>query len=141
MATMARISLPVMQCDEGCGACCGIAPCHDHEFRAVEEYAREHGLVPLDQGVTCPWYQGGKCQVYPVRPWVCRYFGHIPGLKCERGYNVNVPEALQKRLDRRYGMPTRMLHEIIPGWLERTGKEIFRVADGSSQPHGADGPS
>lgn len=55
-------------------------------------YARERGIRPIDQGLTCPWFQGGRCAVHPVRPMLCRLFGHVPQpqMQCSRGHNRNV---------------------------------------------------
>lgn len=109
--------LPVMRCDSGCGECCGVAPATETEFRKVEEYVRQNGVEALDQGVTCPFYQGGKCAVYPVRPLACRLFGHSEGMVCPRGHNVNVPERKVRRHIMTRGLPTRTLHEMLgPDW-------------------------
>jgi Fe-S-cluster containining protein len=112
-----RITLPVMQCDEGCGRCCGPVICKPHEFANVNRYAAERGIEPVAQGLTCPWYQHGQCQVYEVRPHVCRVYGHFAELNCPRGYNVNVSPTVQRRLEREYGATeknlTRFLHEIL----------------------------
>jgi hypothetical protein len=55
--------LPAMRCDAGCGECCGVIPVTETEYRRVERFAREHGIVPVDHGasgdkLTCPFYQG-----------------------------------------------------------------------------------
>ena len=107
--------LPTMQCDDGCGDCCGVVPVSEREFNRVGRYAREHGLSPKDNGVTCPWFQGGKCVVYPVRPGLCEAFGHSVKMPCPRGYNVNVPERQIRKVvwD---GKPKPMfLHQALVG--------------------------
>lgn len=109
-------SLPVMQCDDNCGECCGPVPCTETEFSRVVAYAREHGIQPRDQGITCPWYQQGICQVHPVRPALCRLFGHDPKMNCPHGYNVNLTGRQLTKWQRSIGQCTRMLHEAIPGW-------------------------
>jgi Fe-S-cluster containining protein len=118
-----KIGLPMMRCDSGCGACCGPVVATEKEFAAVASHARQHGIEPADQGSTCPWYQGGQCQVYEVRPFVCQMFGHSDRLVCCKGYNADIPERDEKMLVRRLvqleGKPRRMLHEIIPGWAAR----------------------
>jgi hypothetical protein len=119
---MKRISLPVMKCDDGCGACCGPVTCKPVEYNAVIAYAAEHGIDPLAQGLTCPWYQGGKCTVYPVRPFVCQMFGHSPKLVCCKGYNRNVVPDVEERLYRDHKPrrdKIRFLHEVLgPGWQD-----------------------
>lgn len=114
-----RVSLPTMECTPGCGDCCGVVICHPHEYAAVNAYAKEHGITPKDQGITCPWYQEGTCAVYPVRPFVCQMFGHSKSLVCPHGFNTNIPEKLERRYTKQYGEPTKFLHDVIPGALDR----------------------
>lgn len=114
-----RLSLPVMQCDDSCGECCGVVPCHQDEFDRVRQYAAQHGIQPVNQGKTCPWFQQGRCQVYPVRPFICQLFGHSMKLVCCKGYNQNIPRQEEWKLRERYerrGPLRRFLHEILPGW-------------------------
>ena len=122
--------LPPMQCDEGCGDCCGMVPVTETEFQRVARYVREHGIVPVEHtgrdGTeeigTCPVFIGGKCSVYKVRPLICQVFGHVERLPCSRGYNVNVPQREVDRMLASNGEPTRLLHELIPGYAERAGR-------------------
>lgn len=117
--------LPPMQCDEGCGECCGMVPVTETEFQRIARYIKEKGIVPVehsDEGEgfgTCPVYIDGKCAVHPVRPLICDVFGHVEGLPCARGYNVNVPQEQVDRMLRSNGQPTRLIHELIPGLAER----------------------
>lgn len=106
-------NLPVMQCDSGCGACCGVVLCKEGEYQKILAHANEHGISPMQQGVTCPWYQNGGCAVYPVRPGICRLFGHTEKLACKHGYNVNITSALERVAKRAIGNPTRCLHEVL----------------------------
>jgi len=90
-----------MQCDDGCGDCCGIVPANDKEFDRILDFIEEKNIVPLKQGVTCPFYQSGKCAIYPVRPIMCQVFGHSTKLECSRGYNVNIPDRkIRRAIDR-----------------------------------------
>jgi hypothetical protein len=102
--------LPAMRCDAGCGECCGVIPVTETEYRRVERFAREHGIVPVDHGasgdkLTCPFYQGGTCAVYEVRPVICRVFGHAADLPCARGYNTDVPQRQVDRMLAANGRP------------------------------------
>lgn len=109
--------LPVMQCDPECSDCCGPAFCQTHEFNRITQYAEQHGVEPVRQGLTCPFWQGGECRVYPVRPFVCRLFGHSSRLVCSKGYNTNITPEYEERLHAEYrqrgGEPTHCLHELV----------------------------
>jgi len=83
------IRLPVLQrmrCDDDCGECCGIVPVTLQELEAVDRYRATNGIEAQRNGVTCPFFQGGRCAVYEARPSVCRLFGHTPKMRCPRGY-------------------------------------------------------
>ena len=88
-------------------------------------YARFNGIRPRAQGVTCPWFQEGRCAVHPVRPRVCQLFGHSEKLLCKHGYNVNLPERkVRRELNRK--RPETNLHEVLgPGeGLRAMGKAL-----------------
>ena len=113
--------LPPMQCDKGCGDCCTLAPCTEREYQQIVSYAREHGIEPKEQGLQCPFYQEGECKVYPVRPLICQAYGHLEGLECTRGYNVNLIGGAARKMDDklRKNMPTRHTHEFLGDrWFE-----------------------
>jgi hypothetical protein len=105
--------LPPMQCDPGCGDCCGPVIVTEVEYQAVRSFAQKRSLLPVKQGLTCPFYQGGTCTVYEVRPFACQLFGHIEELPCSRGYNVNISSEVGGKAAMRNGRPTRMLHELL----------------------------
>lgn len=122
------MKLPVMRCDKGCGDCCGLAPCTDKEYKQVVEYAQANFVVPVEQGITCPFYQGGTCKVHPVRPLVCRLFGHTEKMACSRGYNVNIPDRKARRMVEHNGPATRLLHEVLgPEAANRVLGDIERL--------------
>lgn len=95
--TKMRPSIPNMDCDR-CGECCGPAACTPIEFKAIKAYAARKHIIPIKQGSTCPWYQGTGCLVYPVRPFICRLYGHTTQLVCPNGHNVNIPRTAVVRL-------------------------------------------
>ena len=107
--------LPSMQCDDGCGACCGIVPASRAEYDAITQFAKRKGLMPVAQSHTCPWYQGGKCSVYEVRPTMCKVFGHVPEMSCIKGYNRNVSAKIVRNMitDSKARKDTVLLHQSL----------------------------
>ena len=99
--------IPQMQCDSGCGRCCGPAPVTKGELAAIRRYIAVKNITPVAQGVTCPLYIDGNCSVYPVRPFICKAFGHVPKLKCIKGYDVPAP-GLDKKLHKHKVVATTM---------------------------------
>lgn len=105
--------LPSMRCDDGCGQCCGVVPATREELAAIRRYMAAKGVEAVDRGgLTCPFFDG-RCTIYPVRPFICRAFGHVKGLECPRGYNVNVPERVVNGEIRRRGKAVALLHSLI----------------------------
>ena len=114
------LKLPTMKCDSECGECCGVVPATEAEYRRVETFVRDQKIEVRDQGITCPFYQEGKCVIYPVRPLACHLFGHSKKMECPHGHNVNIPERKVRRAIERKGDPHRVLHEMLgPNWKER----------------------
>ena len=114
--------LPVMQCDPGCDQCCGPALCTESEYQTIVAYVAEHSITPIEQGVMCPMFQGGRCAIYPVRPMICRVFGHLERLHCPRGYNRNIPSSRERKIFDGY-KPTRCVHELL-------GDKVRTLPDG-----------
>lgn len=119
--------LPSMQCDSGCGECCGVVPVTEVEYQTVRIYIKERGVKLVAQGETCPLFQDGTCTVYEVRPFACRLFGHVEEMPCPKGYNTNISSEAGKEAVLRNGQVTRVLHELLveenPGL---TMKGMFR---------------
>jgi Fe-S-cluster containining protein len=111
---------PSMRCDTGCGECCGLVPATHEEFSRIKTFIKIKGVIPKEQGITCPFYQEGTCKVYPVRPLICQVFGHVddPRATCPRGYNVNIPKPSVDRMFRRNGEAKRFLHEFLPDFSQ-----------------------
>ena len=105
-----------MKCDEGCGECCGPVFVSQKEYREIKQYIRGHGIVlRKNSGLECILYQNGKCQIYSVRPVLCRIFGHTERLNCSRGYNVNLPDRKIRRLLKQHVNPeqARRLNTLL----------------------------
>ena len=67
----------------GCGACCSdMLPLSDAEIQRIKKYIKDNGIkeqrhnavTSLD--ATCPFRNEAerKCNIYPVRPAICRRF-------------------------------------------------------------------
>jgi len=104
-----------MQCDVGCGDCCGPVPASKEEYATIAAYTKKQGITPKRNGITCPFYQQGRCAVHEVRPAICRVFGHTAQLSCSRGYNVNVDETIVHKHLRAAGPPeeAQFLHQML----------------------------
>lgn len=107
--------LPRMRCDDDCGACCGPAPLSERERKIIKHHIAAHGIRPVDQGVTCPFYQGQRCAIYPARPRICQAYGHSELLPCERGYNTNVDELRLRAWLLEDGPPVGTTHDFLGG--------------------------
>jgi len=78
--------LPEMRCDSHCGQCCGVVAVTTAELVRINNYINMNGIVPKEQGDTCPFFQLGQCAIYEVRPRICQATGHTENLPCARGY-------------------------------------------------------
>ena len=70
----------------GCGECCvDLLPVTSAEISRLREYVRKHNVKehrqapfydPNATDLSCPFrnQQTKKCEVYPVRPYICRTF-------------------------------------------------------------------
>lgn len=66
-----------------CGECCGIfIPITDEEIKIIKNYVKQKNIVPEDRvndnnvELRCPFFnvKEYKCNIYEVRPFVCRDF-------------------------------------------------------------------
>lgn len=95
-------SIPSGECD-GCGSCCGESVrTHFIEFLNIYKYLKEQNkmtkelknhiltfnFTELTEVRSCPFRLGGHCLIYPVRPLVCRLFGHLDEVEHNTGVNV-----------------------------------------------------
>jgi Fe-S-cluster containining protein len=129
---------PCNGCDE-CGArCVSGVPMLQAEFAAIRghlagpdgaearrvEQEPKRLPYPGTAGEDQPeaWYlacrfrdtERGRCSIYPVRPTVCRLFGHVEWLPCPIG-KVPAPAAGGWDAMRRYGQAVQKTYE---DWLE-----------------------
>lgn len=67
-----------------CGECCmPLIPITLSEYKVIKEYIKEHHISPQDVHISgndvrldCPFHdiENKKCNIYPVRPEVCKAF-------------------------------------------------------------------
>jgi len=72
--------VPAFECRKGCTDCCGIIGWSEAEDINIRAYLSAHG-IPYRRGTSihCPYSSNGNCEIYPVRPIVCRLFGVVEG--------------------------------------------------------------
>lgn len=68
--------IPAMECAEGCSDCCGPIRWSLIEQVNIARWLLKRGRPMLvSEGEDCPYLEGGRCSIYPVRPYLCRIFG------------------------------------------------------------------
>lgn len=142
---------PCDGCDQ-CGArCTAGVPMLRVEFAAIQKYLestagadarrveRQNKRVPYpgtDPEVDGVFYQAcrfrdverGRCSIYPVRPTVCRLFGHVEWLPCPI-QKVAAPAPGGLAVMSRYGDAPQNSYEA---WLAETSPLIASPAPASS---------
>mgnify|MGYP001049605014 CR=1 FL=1 len=78
--------IPAVPCPENCGQCCGPIAMTKHEEAMIPEDKRK-----TTDGITCPYYTGGKCEIYKHRPYICRLYGAKEDLPCPKGCKPDKP--------------------------------------------------
>lgn len=79
--------IPASTCPPECGKCCGILWPSIAELRNIYEWCIEHHYGYKDftmvVGESCPYLAVDKrCEIYPVRPFLCRILGVSTDLPC-----------------------------------------------------------
>ena len=82
--------IPRATCTSGCGECCGVISPSLAEIRAVKEYCAGRGIDFREftdvVGADCPYLTTDRCcEIYPVRPFLCRLLGAAESLPCPLG--------------------------------------------------------
>jgi hypothetical protein len=80
--------IPKSTCDPNCGACCGILYPSLAEIRAVKEYCATKNKPYKDFVMVgdCPYLMADKsCEIYSVRPFLCRILGVSTSIPCPLG--------------------------------------------------------
>lgn len=79
--------IPKATCTPGCGKCCGIITPSLAELRNIHDWCQgkhiEFKSFNDVVGLNCPYLTSDKkCQIYPVRPYLCRLLGASIDLPC-----------------------------------------------------------
>jgi uncharacterized protein len=118
--------IPRFKCIEGCTDCCGPVAASKEERRAhpellsletardimdvlsqggasTQELAVAPKLTAWGQAgadcLTCPYViKNGGCAIYDDRPFLCRFYGTVPSLKCPHG---RAPEKMLSNIEER----------------------------------------
>lgn len=81
--------IPKVECRPGCAECCGPAVWSRIEWERLPENMRRPA-----HSLTCPYSKpDGNCEIYELRPLVCRLFGAILRMTCP----YTIPEKLLTR--------------------------------------------
>lgn len=77
--------VPEVSCRGLCTDSCGSVAMAPLEQRRIAGKGRV--LLPLLGAFeeSCPALQDGRCEVYEVRPMVCRLYGAVEGMRCPYG--------------------------------------------------------
>lgn len=80
-----------LPCDKCKGFCCGPVPVTKTELVEIKKYVKRQPLSwrtqlrsQLRLFGTCIFYDqdNNKCGIYPVRPSICKAFGHYKNMPC-----------------------------------------------------------
>ncbi len=101
--------IPEFKCLDNCGKCCGPIYWSLAEEIVIRDFLKKNGIEYrkarsfLDY---CPYLNENKrCDIYPVRPLICRVYGVLEDLKCpfvraEKTLNREEYEELKNRIAR-----------------------------------------
>ena len=104
------------------------------ELAAVKRFMARNNVVAQNVGpLQCPFY-AGRCTIYPVRPFICKAFGHSERLPCSRGYNVNVPDAKIAKAVRANGRAVALLHSLITSAAPDASRSALVAEAGAALP-------
>jgi len=74
--------LPKVQCQGKCQEACGPVACSEAEAAIMQRFAGRPLTFDARSGRCAYLNDHGRCDVYPVRPLVCRIFGASEKLPC-----------------------------------------------------------
>ena len=92
--------IPQSTCPPNCGKCCGILYPSLAELTNVKDWCLAHHREFKDftmlMGDNCPYLSETKeCEIYPVRPFLCRIMG--TSVDCPCPLHLNKPKKILNR--------------------------------------------
>ena len=93
-----------------CGECCGIIPVDEKELAEIKEYVKKHNIKARKNFPHCPFRneEQKKCDIYPVRPIICRLFGVADFGKLE-----GCPNGNSHNIDGRKFLPKSGTQDVV----------------------------
>ncbi|MBL0122402.1 MAG: YkgJ family cysteine cluster protein [Betaproteobacteria bacterium] len=79
-----RERIPTFACIPGCHDCCGPVTASSEEMFELPVISDADHAAAL-ANFSCPHLGAQGCNVYTLRPLICRVFGSTPRLACPRG--------------------------------------------------------
>jgi uncharacterized protein len=76
-------ALPRLACKGLCQDSCGPIGLTEIEARRIEK--KFHRLPVLSAELRCSLLVNGRCEVYPLRPLICRLYGLAEHMRCPHG--------------------------------------------------------
>jgi len=87
------LSIPEHKTCRDCGSCCGPVLVTIPEINMIKSYIADHDVEIFDgEIIDCPFLNKGKkrCEIYPVRPVICRLMGVSKGMDCRYGNSASI---------------------------------------------------
>ncbi|HLA03166.1 MAG TPA: hypothetical protein VJ019_10440 [Aestuariivirga sp.] len=83
--------IPAFHCKPGCTRCCGIVPWSGIEWRRIADKRAATGIA-------CPYVRQGRCEIYDLRPIICRLFGAVDDgrIRCPEGCGPTFPLSQER---------------------------------------------
>ena len=92
-------SIPTHKNCKNCGACCGIIPVRESEYKEVKKYLKKFPFIRKlaserqeTDAIVCPFRNNEKsrCDIYRVRPMACRLMGVVGAMQCKHGNSAGL---------------------------------------------------
>jgi len=127
-----------------CGGCCGPVPVSPPERKKIIDfcnrnkieippYDEKNKLLTTGKGMKCPFFSvlEKKCEIYPVRPLLCRMFGHIWSPAADKAGKTGSRTVAKAGAKKRKGLPTVVKVGKLScpnGALPKNGRVLARDA-------------